>query len=499
MYLSGWKKFFFTVLLLSSSGGIYCISANAASVLQFDRLKCQNEPEHQELIFLKIENNYKICQPNQKKVDISQVAQYPVFDMVFTQQMPLNMTEVELLIFPAIGESDFIFIDNHDFSQYLENLSPTNVEKLHTMFLNIPPTLVGKGVKGLGLVLAPYTVNSQSGNSRTSQVNNENPQLEGQPNELSPPNQKPIEQLLQSPVDYNERLERLRRRLQKTTQPNLQVQSRPELGLRVRKRALPQPIEQPPLPPVEKPVPEFKSIGSLQAYVGYFQSDNIFSSDILPTDDGLFFYGLRLASAYFPIGTRTYIHGSIDGNLIRYVDQARFNYNQLVLNLGIYQQLSRRMYSEIGWTNQQLFYARNSEVFQAGDRFLNENSLYFSLGRRDPLTDKLMFDSFYEFNWKLSDPENRSRIVNSLWFSLSYYLQKPLQVGLNYQLYLSDFSARDRHDQYHRLYGIIIYRLSNSSSLNFQTGYSFGDSTDRNLDFESWFLNISYNLKIGEF
>jgi hypothetical protein len=157
------------------------------------------------------------------------------------------------------------------------------------------------------------------------------------------------------------------------------------------------------------------------------------------------------------------------------------------------------MYGEIGWTNQQLFYAKNSEFFQAGDRFLNENSLYLSLARRDPLTDKLMFDSFYEFSWKLSDPENRSRIVNSLWLSLSYYIQKPLQVGLNYQLNLSDFSARDRHDQYHRLYGSIIYRLSNSSSLNFQTGYSFGDSTARNIDFESWFLNISYNLKIGEF
>ncbi|BCL36382.1 hypothetical protein NSMS1_28290 [Nostoc sp. MS1] len=334
-------------------------------------------------------------------------------------------------------------------------------------------------------------------NPRTSQVNEESPQLEGQPSNLSPPDQKPIEQLLESPIDNNDRLERLRRRLRQK-QPTSQTESSQELGLRIRQRPLPPPIEQPPLPP-EETVSSFKPIGSLQAYVGYFHSDNIFSSNVLPTDDGLFFYGLRLASAYFPIGKKTYINGSIDGNLIRYSDQSKYNYNQLVFNLGIYQQLAKRMYGEVGWTNQQLFYARNSEFFQAGDRFLNENSLYASLGRRDPITDKLMFDSYYEFSWKLADPESRSRIVNSLWLSLSYYLQKPLQVGVNYQLILSDFSERDRSDQYHRLYGSIIYRLSNSSSLNFQTGYSFGDSTANNIDFESWFLNISYNLKIGEF
>ncbi|WP_313935743.1 transporter family protein [Anabaena azotica] len=436
-----------TVLVSSSSASIYCIAVNAALVQQSDRLKCRYELGQKEIIFVNSENNYQICQSNQIKVDISQVSQDPVFNMVSTQQMPLNIAKAKLLTGQAIDESNFTSIDN----------------------------------------------------PRISQVNNEPPQLEGQPSDLSPPDQKPIEQLLEPPINYNQRLERLRRRLQKTTQPDSQAQSRPELGLRIRARVLPPPIEQPPLPPVEQPVPEFKPIGSLQAYVGYFQSDNIFSSDISPTNDGLFFYGLRLASAYFPIGAKTYINASIDGNLIRYVDQSKFNYNQLLFNVGIYQQLSKRMYGEIGWTNQQLFYARNSEFFQAGDRFLNENSLYLSLGRRDTLTDKLMFDSFYEFNWKLSDPENRSRIVNSLWLSLSYYLQKPLQVGLNYQLYLSDFSARDRQDQYHRLYGSIIYRLSNSTSLNFQTGYSFGDSTARNIDFESWFLNISYNLKIGEF
>jgi hypothetical protein len=446
MYLQGWNKFLLTILVASSSTSIYCIGADAASIQESDRLTYCNNLAQKKIIFTKTENTYKVCQFYQIKAGISQVPQYLVFDMASIQQMPLNPLQTT---FPTAQAVD---------------------------------------------------------NSKASQVNNESPPLEGQPSNLSPPDQKPIEQFLEPPIDNNERLERLRRRLRQK-QPASQTESRRELGLRIRARTLPPPIEQPPLPPQEEPVPKFKPIGSLQAYVGYFNSDNIFSSDISPIDDGLFFYGLRLASAYFPIGKKTYINGSIDGNLIRYSDQSKYNYNQLVFNLGVYQQLSKRMYGEIGWTNQQLFYARNNEVFQAGDRFLNENSFYVSLGRRDPITEKLMFDSFYEFSWKIADPESRSRIVNSVWLSLSYYLQKSLQVGVNYQLNLSDFSERDglrpaigdRSDQYHRLYGSIIYRLSNSSSLNFQTGYSFGNSTANNIDFESWFLNISYNLKIGEF
>ncbi|MEJ1938923.1 hypothetical protein WDZ92_52665, partial [Nostoc sp. NIES-2111] len=109
-------------------------------------------------------------------------------------------------------------------------------------------------------------------NPKASQVNDESPQLEGQPSNLSPPDQKPIEQFLERPIDNNERLERLRLRLRQK-QPALQTESRRELGLRIRARTLPPPIEQPPLQPQEEPVPKFKPIGSLQAYVGYFNSD----------------------------------------------------------------------------------------------------------------------------------------------------------------------------------------------------------------------------------
>jgi hypothetical protein len=330
-----------------------------------------------------------------------------------------------------------------------------------------------------------------------TQKQNDPPQLESQPSNLptSPSDSK--EELL-NPREINQfqRLERLMQLLRSPKQPP--HDSDRELGLRVRLR----PLEQPPLPPTERPIVKFKPIGYLQGRVGYFQTTNIFSSNDNPIEDGLIISGLTLASTYLPLGSKTYLNGSIDGNLIRYVNESQYHYNQVKLNLSIYQQLSQRMYGEISWSNQQLFYANNSDrsdSFKAGDRFLNENSLQLSLGRRDPLTSKLTLDSFYELSVNFADPQSRDRIINSFWLSLNYYLQKPLQVGINYQMNLSDFTQRDREDQFHRLFGHLNYRISDTSNMNVQAGVSLGSSTAENIDFDGWFFNINYSLQLGRF
>ena len=273
-----------------------------------------------------------------------------------------------------------------------------------------------------------------------------------------------------------------------------EVSEEQELRLRVR----PSPLEEIIPPPNEKPT-QFKPIGYLRGNIGYFQTSNIFSTNENQIKDGLVFSGLTLASAYFPIGSHTYLNGSIDGNVIRYLDQSQFSYNQVRFNLSLYQELSRQMYAELGLSNQQLFYSENSNFFAAGDRFLNESSVQLSLGRRDTLTDKLILDSYYELSVNFSDPDRRSRVVNSLWLSLGYYLQKPLQVGLNYQLTLSDFTERDREDQFHRLFAHLNYRVSDTSSLNLQGGVHFGGSTTPNIDFSSWFLSVNYGFELGRF
>ncbi|MBD2388546.1 hypothetical protein H6G32_24610 [Cylindrospermum sp. FACHB-282] len=356
-----------------------------------------------------------------------------------------------------------------------------------------------------------------------TQQHNHLPQIEMPPRDLPKSSLEPIEQRLNPPqIGEFEKIERLRRRLQKQKQLSSESNSSQELGLRIRRtgtlaqesptesnsnqelglRIRPRTLEQLPPPSTEKPVAEFKPIGYLKANVGYFQTSNIFSANDRPIEDGLIFSGLTLASGYFPLGAKTYLNGSIDGNLIRYIDQSKYDYNQLRFNLGIYQQLSPRMYGEIGWSNQQLFFAKNgdrSDSIQAGDRFLNETALRLSLGRRDPLTQRLFLDSFYELSVNFSDPQSRSRVVNSGGVSLSYYLQKPLNIGINYQLNLSDFTQRQREDQFHRLFGHLNYRISNSSNLNLQTGVTLGGSTVPNIDFSGWFFSANYNLELGRF
>ncbi|MEH1831808.1 MAG: hypothetical protein V7L29_06960 [Nostoc sp.] len=331
------------------------------------------------------------------------------------------------------------------------------------------------------------------------QKQNDPPQLESQPSNLpiSSPDSK--EQLLNAPpqINQSQRLKRLIQLLQSPKEPPGSDSNR-ELGLRVRLR----PLEQQPPPPTEQSVVSFKPIGYLQAHVGYFQTNNIFSSDDNPIEDGFIISGLTLASAYFPLGSKTYLNGSIDGNLIRYMNQSQYHYNQVRFNLSIYQQLSQRMYGEISWSNQQLFYANNSDrldSFKAGDRFLNEISLELSLGRRDPLTSRLTLDSFYELSVNFADPLSRDRIINSFWVSLNYYLQKPLQVGIDYQANFSDFTQRDREDQLHRLFGHLNYRISDTSNMNVQAGVSLGSSTAENIDFDGWFFSINYSFQLGQF
>jgi hypothetical protein len=348
----------------------------------------------------------------------------------------------------------------------------------------------------------PVQINLPSNNNpRDIRVQNNPPPLEEQPKDFPQSSPTEIEQRLETPeTERTQRLQRLQRRLLENKQQTLKLNGDDELGLlRLREQQL----EQLPPPALEPPVARRRSIGYLQARVGYFQSSNIFSSEIDPIDDGLIFSGLTLASTPLPLGSKTFLAASVDGNLIRYINQSQFNYNQVRFNVSLYQQLSRQMYGEIGWNNQQLFYARDGEFFDAGESFLKENSVYFSLGRRDNLTSKLMLDSFYELRLSFTDPpsgeDNRDRFINSLWFSLNYYFQKSFQAGVGYQFGWSDFINRTRQDQYHRLFGLLNYQISDYSNVNLQSGISFGGSSQSNIDFDGWFFSINYNIELGQF
>ncbi|BAZ07621.1 hypothetical protein [Calothrix sp. NIES-3974] len=335
--------------------------------------------------------------------------------------------------------------------------------------------------------------------SPRTEPSREPPQLDAQPSEIPTPSPQQIEQRLSEPVSPS--YEQRRARLLKILENRRNLRPNRELGdLLVRESPdFVPPLEQQPPPSPRRPPEPF---GYFFGHVSYFQTDNLFSSRIDRIDDGLIYGGLRFVTTPIPLGSRTFLSGSVGGNLIRYINQSEFNYNQFRVSADIFYRFNRRMYGEFGWSNQQLFYSRSGEQanFQAGDRFLNEHSWHVSIGRRDPLSSQWIFDSYYELRASFTDPPaNRDRIINTLFLGLNYYPQSPLQVGLNYQYYRADFTERDRDDQYHRLFTSLNYRLSNISNLNLQAGYTFGDSTQSDVDFNGWFFSLTYGWELGRF
>ena len=155
------------------------------------------------------------------------------------------------------------------------------------------------------------------------------------------------------------------------------------------------------------------------------------------------------------------------------------------------------MYAELGFSNQQFFYAKNSDFFAAGDRFLNEHALRLAFQRQDKITNNLWLNSIYEFRLGFAEPDNRSRVINSLSTELAYYINPRLQLSLEYLLALSNFTQRDRDDTYHLILGSIIYAVSRESQISFQSGVSFGNSSDPNIGFDNSFFSVNYTFDIG--
>ena len=252
----------------------------------------------------------------------------------------------------------------------------------------------------------------------------------------------------------------------------------PELGkLRLRELAAP--------PPPSKPAVY------LLGGVGYFRSNNIFSG-IDPIDDGLFRAGLTLLAAP-SLGPKTSVFASVGGNIIRYGEQSLYDYDELNFNVGIRQQIGSRTYGELGWNNRQLF------SHESGDRFLNDHSFYLELGRRDVLAKRLTLDTFYQARLSLANPSDRSGVINYLGASLAYNPIPPLEVALDYQFALADFTQQERLDQYHQLVARLSYTLSSNSRAYLYGGRSFGHSTDPYTDFDGFVFGAGVNFNLTLF
>ncbi len=262
----------------------------------------------------------------------------------------------------------------------------------------------------------------------------------------------------------------------------------PELGtLRLRLPEVPPPLlPEPPSPPQAARRP----VVYLQGRLSYLHTDNIFSS-INPVPDGLTQAGVGLWATP-ALGPSTYLTAALNADVVRYGDQSQFNYNEIRLNLGLYQVITPRTYGEIGWTNQQLFSAAD------GDRFLNDRLVRLTLGRRDQLTPQLRLNTSYQTRLSFANPDNRSRVAHYLNASLGYEIQTGLQAGLGYQLAFIGFTQIDRSDSYQQLTANLSYQLSPRSQAFLYGGWRWGGSSSPNLNFDSTLIGggISINLPL---
>ncbi|MGV0026646.1 hypothetical protein [Phormidesmis priestleyi] len=277
----------------------------------------------------------------------------------------------------------------------------------------------------------------------------------------------------------------------------------PELGIPILRE---QPLDQrPPVPRVARQPAVY-----LLLRADYFKTTNVFSG-IDPVNDGLIRSGLTLF--YAPaIGPQTYLVTSLDASLIRYANLGSMNnrigsttfgslnYNELRFRAGILQRLSPRMFGEIGWSNQQLFTTKEGlRDALRGDRFFNDHSIRVELNRQDPLSPSLSLNTFYQFRASFADPSDRDRLIHSLITSLGYSLSPSLQAAIDYQIAWSHFTRQARDDVYQQLVGRLTYTLTPQSQFNVFGGFSFGNSSDSNIDFNGLIVGVGLVINLPLF
>ncbi|NJN57334.1 MAG: outer membrane beta-barrel protein [Leptolyngbyaceae cyanobacterium SL_5_9] len=224
--------------------------------------------------------------------------------------------------------------------------------------------------------------------------------------------------------------------------------------------------------------------------LSFFKSDNILLDRLDPIDDQLISLSASVLAAP-SLGPDTLLIASVEGGLIHYNELSELDYRELEFRASLRQFFSARTYGEIGWSNQQLF--------DDGDRFFNDHSLRLTLARRDPLASNLRLDSFYQLRLSFADPSDRNRIINTLGIGLNYDLQPDLSVGLDYQFTLTDFTQQDRDDLYNQVVAQLSYDLSRNSRIILFGGFSFGDSSDSDVDFNSAIFGASIDVNVPLF
>ncbi|MFK8183954.1 MAG: hypothetical protein AB8B99_11315 [Phormidesmis sp.] len=226
--------------------------------------------------------------------------------------------------------------------------------------------------------------------------------------------------------------------------------------------------------------------GQLLIRSSAFSSSNVTGNDLTATDDIVFVNGATLLLTP-KLGPKTRVIGTAGGTLTRFATAGENNYNSLDFSLGVQQRLTDRTYGQIDWINNQLYST------DTGDRTLSENSARFIIGRQDQLDENLRLDSSYELRARFSDPDDRSRISNTLGTRLRYDFSEDWQASLGYRLAFSEFTQNGRADTSHQLQATTTYTPTPDTFVTGFASYAFGSSSEPNVDLS----NLSFGVGVG--
>ncbi len=244
--------------------------------------------------------------------------------------------------------------------------------------------------------------------------------------------------------------------------------------------------------PTEAPPSRKQPTVQLLLRSGVFTSSNTTALRDFPNSDTVF-TNSALLLATPKLGPNTRLIASAGGNLLRLANSGDANYNTLSFNVAVQQRLAAGTYGQLGWVQDTLY--RQAD----GQRLLRDNAVQFLLGRQDQLSKKLRLDSFYELKASFTNPDEQSRVANTLGARLRYDLTPKWQGALDYRLTFKSFTQVDRADTEHQVTALAIYNLSPDLFLAGSVSYLFGRSSNPSVDVRNFAIGISLGFNLPLF
>ena len=241
-----------------------------------------------------------------------------------------------------------------------------------------------------------------------------------------------------------------------------------------------------PLPAPEQTQRPPQPNGQLLIRSSAFTSSNVTGSELNADGDLVFVNGATLLVTP-KLGPETRLVATAGGGLTRFATEGDNNYNSLDFSAGVQQRFTDTTYGQIGWVNSQLY------SVATGEHTLSENSARLLLGRQDQLAEKLRLDTSYELRSRFADPDDRSRISNTLATRLRYDFSSDWQGSMGYRLAFSEYTQNGRADTTHQLQAATTYTPTQDTFVTGFASYAFGNSSEATADLS----NLSFGVGVG--